>query len=527
MSPTRRLAPSRPRLALEPLEAREVPASLTGRVFLDFDNSGAANGPDTGLTGVTLTLSGGGLTTPLTATTDAQGNFSFTNLAAGTYTLTETQPATPANQSGKVTAGSAGGTATAASNTVANLVLGASTAATGYNFAEVPLVSTGGTVYEDTNGNGVKDTGEPGIPNVTVTLSGVSVVGGTITPKTATTDASGNYSFTGLTPGTYMLVETQPAGYSDGKDKNGTPAAASVANDRFMGIDLTKSAAASGGFSFGEEKGGTLSGVVFKDLNNDGTQAATGEPGIAGVTVRLTGTDGQGQPVDRTTTTGADGSYTFGNLKAGTYAVQEVQPTGFADGKEKAGSSGGSTTTNDKITGINFAAAAVATGYTFGEQPQADLALTQTPGLATVNPGGTVTITYTLKNKGTATATAAAVTVNFGGLTFVSASSTTAFNATTKTWTVGDLAAGATQTIRLTFRAAVAGTFAPSAHATTTATELSSKNNNSASTITAGVVTPPAPLPGPSMGGFWASLVARFNQYNPLTRLWLFQRFFG
>jgi hypothetical protein len=29
------------------------------------------------------------------------------------------------------------------------------------------------------------------------------------------------------------------------------------------------------------------------------------------------------------------------------------------------------------------------------------------------------------------------------------------------------------------------------------------------------------------MSAFWANLVARFNQYNPLTRLWLFQRFFG
>lgn len=197
------------RLSIEALEPREVPASIAGRVFLDFDNSGVVNGPDTGIPTVTIKLSGGTLTSPLTQTTDAQGNFSFTNLAAGTYTLTETQPTTPANQSGKTMAGSVGGT-NATTNTISTILLGSTTTATGYNFAEVPLVGTGGSVFEDKNGNGVKDSGDSGIANVIVTLTGTSIISGAITPKTATTDVNGNYSFTGLTPGTYMLTEAQP-----------------------------------------------------------------------------------------------------------------------------------------------------------------------------------------------------------------------------------------------------------------------------------------------------------------------------
>ena len=175
-----------------------------------------------------------------------------------------------------------------------------------------------------------------------------------------------------------------------------------MTNDRFAGIDLT-STPTSGAFNFGEVKGASLGGFVYADANDDGAKAATGEPGIAGVKVRIVGTDDLGHAVDQTRTTGADGSFLFGSLRPGTYRLVETQPAGYVDGKETAGSAGGTTTTNDQVTGIQLASGTAATGYLFGEQPRADLRLTQSPGIATVNPGGTVTITYTLRNKGTAT----------------------------------------------------------------------------------------------------------------------------
>jgi hypothetical protein len=490
------------RLCIESLEPREVPASLAGRVFLDFDNSGTFDGPDSGIQGVTLSLSGGGLTTPVTVQSDTQGNFTFTSLVAGTYTLTETQPTTPANQSGKDHAGSANGN-TAVANVISAIKLSANASATGYTFAEVPLISTGGTVFEDTNGNGKFDSGEPGIPNASVTLTGISVVTHQqITPITVTTNALGAYSFPNLAPGRYTITETQPAGFSDGKEQNGTPAAASVSNDRFAGIDLTQSATESGGFNFGEVRGGTISGVVFNDVNNDGAQAATGEPGIPGVKVHLTGRTSSGQAVTMTATTGADGSYNFGNLQPGIYTVRETQPSTFADGKDAVGSSGGNATAvNDQISGIVLASHGTATGYTFGEIADSDLRLAQSPSVTLVNPGGSVTITYTLRNRGSAPATASTATLNFGGLSFVSASVPAQFNSTTKVWTVGTLAAGASATIKITYRTMGAGTFTPSAHAATTATELSTKYNGSSSVVLAGVPTSaPASLAFPDLG---------------------------
>ena len=77
-------------------------------------------------------------------------------------------------------------------------------------------------MFEDVNGNGVRRTRRAGHCRGDVTLSGVSN-NGAITPKTATTDSDGNYAFTGLTPGTYVIAETQPAGYSDGIERIGTP----------------------------------------------------------------------------------------------------------------------------------------------------------------------------------------------------------------------------------------------------------------------------------------------------------------
>src|SRR5207248_2958804 len=128
---------------------------------------------------------------------------------------------------------------------------------------------------------------ESSIPGTTVTLTGTDDLGNPVS-QTATTGATGLYSFTNLRPGTYQLNETQPAGYLDGRDTIGTPGGTTT-NDQFAAINLVA------GFSgvnnnFGELRAASISGFVYYDANNDGTFQGT-ESAIPGATITLTGTD--------------------------------------------------------------------------------------------------------------------------------------------------------------------------------------------------------------------------------------------
>lgn len=205
-----------------------VVSSIAGNVYHDANDNGVKDAGEAPIDGVTITLTGTddyGNPVTLTATT-VGGAYKFDNLAPGNYTVTETHPNTWMD--GKDTVGVFGpspGSGTAGNDVIRAIALPADTHGTEYNFGELrPLpvgqttASVSGYVYHDVNNDGVKDSGEAPISGVSITLTGSN---GDV--RTATTDASGFYRFTGLEPGaTYTVVETQPGGWTDGKDTAGT-----------------------------------------------------------------------------------------------------------------------------------------------------------------------------------------------------------------------------------------------------------------------------------------------------------------
>ncbi len=355
------------------------PASISGFVYGDADNDGTKETDENGISGVEVTLSGTddlGNAVSATATTDGTGAYSFTGLRpsnASGYTLTETQPS--GFLDGKETAGTTGGTVNnaAVSQTISNISLGAGVDSENNNFGELAPASISGFVYVDTDNDGVQETGETGISGVTVTLSGTDDLGNAVS-ATTTTDGTGAYSFTGLRPSNasgYTLTETQPVTFLDGKETAGT-AGGSVVNNAvsqtISGIVLG-SGINSTDNNFGELEPASISGFVYADTDNDGTKE-TGENGISGVEVTLSGTDDLGNTVSLTTTTDGTGAYSFGNLRPGTYTVTETtQPTGYFDGLDTQGNItpiNGSNTT-DVISFIALTAGQSNTGNNFGE----------------------------------------------------------------------------------------------------------------------------------------------------------------
>jgi hypothetical protein len=191
------------------------PISLSGTVFVECDNDGIQQAGESGIAGVTMTLSGTdnvGHFVSMVTTTDAQGHYSFSVANPGTYAVTEGP--TPGFIEGKNTPGTAGGAVFG--DSIQSIVLIAGQDATGYNFAELHPGSVTGFVYYDINHNGVMDSEDFGIAHVRMTLNGTDDLGQSVHLTTVTND-NGAYFFENLRPGTYQVVRIHPAIFRDYK----------------------------------------------------------------------------------------------------------------------------------------------------------------------------------------------------------------------------------------------------------------------------------------------------------------------
>src|SRR5262249_16447207 len=191
----------------------------------------------------------------------------------GTYTVTETLPGAylPGAANVGTVNGSANGSVVSATK-VGSVVLAEGQNGINYSFGNIKPVTVGGTVYEDTNDNGVFNTGEPGIAGVTLTLSGTNDQGTSIT-VTATTAANGTYSFTTdssgnkLRPGTYAITETLPGAYLTGAANVGTvngSANGSVVSATKIGSVILAESQSGISYNFGNIKPVAIAGTVYE-----------------------------------------------------------------------------------------------------------------------------------------------------------------------------------------------------------------------------------------------------------------------
>ncbi len=109
----------------------------------------------------------------------------------------------------------------------------------------------------------------------------------------------------------------------------------------------------------------SLSGYVYFDVSNDGIKDSA-ESAIGNVLVTLDGTTTQGQAIQQTQMTEANGSYEFFGLDAGTYTISQSQPTSVLDGVDTVGSAGG-TAENDRFT-VVLGEGVDGEDYNFGER---------------------------------------------------------------------------------------------------------------------------------------------------------------
>ena len=305
---------------------------VSGKVYYDANESSSYDNGEEPFKDVTVQLIGADGNVVATTTTDADGNYSFTGLDAGTYTVkvtkagelanldqTEDPDGTKDNASGAITLN--------ADHPVQENV----------NFGYVKKHAISGAVYLDQNRDKTKNTGDIDLSGVTVKL--VDPSGNVV--ATTTTDTDGNYSFTGLSDGTYTVQVDKTGPLADTEQ---TEDPSGQVDSRSRAITFTRSDPDVINVNFGYAEDYTVSGTVYYDKDRSET-LNNSEPGFDGITVKLLGEDGQ---VVATTTTKADGTYSFAKLPAGKYTVK-VEPSDLLKKLEQTEDPDG---TKDNTSGV-------------------------------------------------------------------------------------------------------------------------------------------------------------------------------
>lgn len=320
--------------------------NLSGKTWYDADKSGIRVPGEYGYPGVVVSLYDCVTNTVIsTTTTDANGDYMFAGLPNGSYYVgfgfVSGFQFTAANADlggilgGNNSDANPSNGLTSCVNLTGNTNITTVDAGVYPGNARSATSSLGDGVWIDLNGNGLQDPGETGVAGVKVILyesDGTTVIDSTIT------DGMGNYIFTNLSEGAYVIGfvnSTLPVGYTF------TTQGSTLENNDNSDANVTTGKTNIITLGLGEDKMSIDAGIipptgtlclgdyVWFDLDNDGFQDVN-EPSSPGVTVKLY--NGSTNTVLQTTVTDKNGKYLFCGLSSGlSYSLSfENLPAGYS-----------------------------------------------------------------------------------------------------------------------------------------------------------------------------------------------------
>ncbi len=392
--------------------------TISDRVWFDLNDNAALDPGEPGIKGVTITLLKAGNVVAAVTTSDVYGNFSFTGVPNGSYTISIE------DANGKLI-GFAGTTTAAQAGNLAVTVLNANVSGTNFGYNAPGKI--GDTIWSDYNRNGIQEIGEPGIAGVTVKLykdtngNGLLDTGTDQLVATTTTDADGKYMFQVSEEGRFFVSiddgQTPLSGLVLTTNDDQPSVAGAQRTVLFLNLNTSDLTA-----DFGYNAPGTsaITGLVWNDLNSNKSQD-TGEAGISGVTVQLYSDTNSNNIFDpstdtlvATTTTDSGGYYSFQVSSIGKYFVS-------IDDTQSPLISKTLTTTDDwplapgdqktvSVTQLN--ATYPNNNFGFAAAAVSNLVVTKvsSAGTGNVAPGDTITYTITITNN-SATTTQTGITV--------------------------------------------------------------------------------------------------------------------
>lgn len=295
-------------------------AKITGKVVFDNDTDEQLSSLDTGVDGLTIKLVDLNSDTVIykEAVSNSDGEFTFDNLANGSYRIRVTDPSNKLN--GYVISFSPSGKASAnTASDIATISISGDAAQSDRNdFGYKSNLGISGHIYQDIMGNGQHNTNYPPLAGVGITAVNQS----NNLAINAVSLADGSYSLNNLTAGTWIIkISNSPSGwnysYFDAAVGNAT---ISEVNPGELKIIIASNDTVGKNINFGLKGSAKISGKVVVDVDvNDNVglnyHAASIDRPLSGVEVTLKA-NGLNGTTAISTTTGSDGSYKFENLTA-------------------------------------------------------------------------------------------------------------------------------------------------------------------------------------------------------------------